>query len=54
MSQAHVHSSVDEAAYLRGEETAASKHAFVGGEIYAMAGSSERHDLYEDTGLLVV
>ena len=54
MSQYHVYSSVDEAAYLRGEETAASKHAFVDGEIYTMAGSSERHDLYEDTGLLVV
>jgi Uma2 family endonuclease len=44
MSQAHVHSPVDEAAYLRGEETAASKHEFVGGEIYAMAGANERHN----------
>lgn len=44
MSQAHVHSPVDEAAYLREEETAASKHEFVGGEIYAMAGASERHN----------
>jgi hypothetical protein len=42
MSQAHVHSPVDETDYLRGEETAASKHEFVGGEIY------------EDTGLFVV
>lgn len=44
MSQAHVHSPVDETDYLRGEETAASKHEFVGGEIYAMAGASERHN----------
>jgi Uma2 family endonuclease len=44
MSQAHVHSPVDEAAYLHGEETAASKHEFVGGEIYAMASASERHN----------
>ena len=44
MSQAHVHSPVDEAAYLHGEETAAAKHEFVGGEIYAMAGASERHN----------
>lgn len=44
MSQAHVHSPVDETDYLRGEETAASKHELVGGEIYAMAGASERHN----------
>lgn len=44
MSQAHVHSPVDETAYLRGEETAAAKHEFVSGEIYAMAGASERHN----------
>ena len=44
MSQAHVHSPVDETDYLREEETAASKHEFVGGEIYAMAGASERHN----------
>jgi len=43
MSQAHVHTPVDETDYLRGEETAASKHEFVGGEIYAMADKSERH-----------
>lgn len=44
MSQAHVHSPVDEADYLRLEETAAGKHELVGGEIYAMAGASERHN----------
>lgn len=44
MSQAHVHSPVAEADYLRLEETATSKHELVGGEIYAMAGASERHN----------
>ncbi|MDP2110909.1 MAG: Uma2 family endonuclease [Thiobacillus sp.] len=44
MSQAHVHSPVEETDYLREEETATSKHEFVGGEIYAMAGASERHN----------
>jgi Uma2 family endonuclease len=44
MSQAHSHSPVDEADYLRLEETASSKHELVGGEIYAMAGASERHN----------
>ncbi|MCA1977700.1 MAG: Uma2 family endonuclease [Thiobacillus sp.] len=44
MSQAHVHSPVDEADYLRFEETASSKHELVGGEIYTMAGASERHN----------
>jgi Uma2 family endonuclease len=44
MSQAHVHSPVDEADYLRLEETAICKHELVGGEIYAMAGASERHN----------
>ncbi len=44
MSQAHVHSPVDETDYLRLEETASSKHELVGGEIYAMAGASERHN----------
>jgi len=44
MSQAHVHSPVDETDYLRLEETAAGKHELVGGEIYAMAGASERHN----------
>jgi Uma2 family endonuclease len=44
MTQAHVHSPVDEADYLRREEAASSKHELVGGEIYAMAGASERHN----------
>lgn len=44
MSQAHVHSPVDETDYLRLEETASSKHELVGGEIYAMSGASERHN----------
>jgi len=44
MSQAHVHSPVDETEYLRLEEAATSKHELVGGEIYAMAGASERHN----------
>ncbi|MGK2950994.1 MAG: Uma2 family endonuclease, partial [Thiobacillus sp.] len=44
MSQAHVHSPVDETAYLHGEEAATLKHEFVGGEIYAMSGASERHN----------
>lgn len=44
MSQAHVHSPLDEADYLRFEEAAGSKHELVGGEIYAMAGASERHN----------
>lgn len=44
MSQAHIHSPVDETDYLREEEIAASKYELVGGEIYAMAGVSERHN----------
>ncbi|MHB1054219.1 MAG: Uma2 family endonuclease [Thiobacillus sp.] len=44
MSQAHVHSPIDETDYLRLEETASCKHELVGGEIYAMAGASERHN----------
>lgn len=44
MSQAHVHSPIDETDYLRLEETASVKHELVGGEIYAMAGASERHN----------
>lgn len=44
MSQARVHSPVDETDYLRLEEAAATKHELVGGEIYAMAGASERHN----------
>jgi Uma2 family endonuclease len=44
MSRAHVHSPIDESDYLRQEETASGKHELVGGEIYAMAGASERHN----------
>lgn len=44
MSPAHVHSPVDETDDLRLEETAAGKHELVGGEIYAMARASERHN----------
>jgi Uma2 family endonuclease len=44
MSQAHVLSPVAEADYLRREEAASTKHELVGGEVYAMAGASERHN----------
>lgn len=44
MSQARVHSPVDEIDYLRLEETASSKRELVGGEIDALAGASERHN----------
>ena len=63
MSQAHVHSPVDETVYLRGEETAAAKRALVVGETdridVACYGTKltltlTLDDLYEYTGLLVV
>ncbi len=44
MSQAHLHSPIDEADYLRREEAATGKHELVDGEIFAMAGASERHN----------
>lgn len=44
MSQARVHSPIDEADYLRREEAATCKHELVDGEIFAMAGASERHN----------
>ena len=44
MSQAHVHSRIDEADYLNREETATGKHELVDGEIFAIAGASERHN----------
>lgn len=44
MSQAHAHSPVDETDYLRREEAATGKHELVEGEIFAMAGASERHN----------
>lgn len=44
MSQAHLHSPIDETDYLRREETATGKHELVDGEIFAMAGASEQHN----------
>lgn len=44
MSQAHAHSPIDETDYLHREEVATGKHELVEGEIYAMAGASERHN----------
>ena len=44
MSQAYAHSLIDEADYLHREEAATSKHELAGGEIFAMAGASERHN----------
>jgi Uma2 family endonuclease len=44
MSQARAHSPIKEADYLRQEEAATGKHELVDGEVYAMAGASERHN----------
>lgn len=44
MSHAHAHTPLSEIDYLTAEETAEIKHEFVGGEIHAMAGASERHN----------
>lgn len=44
MSHAHVHTFLSEAEYLRLEEQASNKHELVNGEMYAMAGASERHN----------
>lgn len=44
MSQAHAHSPIDETDYLHREEVATGKHELVDGEIFAMAGASERHN----------
>lgn len=44
MAHAHSHEPLSEAAYLHLEETATVKHELVGGEMYAMAGASERHN----------
>jgi len=44
MSQAPVHPPIDETDYLRREAAAAGKHELVDGEIFAMAGASERHN----------
>ncbi len=44
MSQAHAYQPIPEAEYLAREETASVRHELVGGELYAMAGASERHN----------
>lgn len=44
MAYAQRHDALPEAQYLRLEETAAVRHEYVGGEIHAMAGASERHN----------
>lgn len=44
MSLAHAHPPVSEADYLNQEESARDKHELVMGEMYAMAGASERHN----------
>jgi Uma2 family endonuclease len=43
LKYAHDKISVDE--YLRGEVLAESKHEYIDGEVYAMAGASENHNL---------
>ncbi len=59
MSQAHLHSPVDETDYLRGKEAAAAKHALVGGETARINVACDGTRLTtlalpEDTGLAVV
>lgn len=44
MSQAHAWQPIGETEYLAQEETARVRHELVGGELYAMAGASERHN----------
>ncbi len=44
MSHAHTHTLLSEEDYLRMEEHASTKHELVDGEMYAMAGASERHN----------
>jgi Uma2 family endonuclease len=44
MSHAQAHQPLSEDDYLRQEAEAEIKHEFVGGETYAMAGASERHN----------
>jgi len=44
MSQAHAYQPIQEDEYLAQEETARVRHELVDGEIYAMAGASERHN----------
>lgn len=45
MTAAPQWSNVSEADYLAGELTAEIRHEFIGGEIYAMAGGNNRHNL---------
>jgi len=44
MSQAHAYQPLPEADYLAREAAATTRHELVGGELYAMAGASERHN----------
>lgn len=43
-ARAHISAPLTEADYLAGEALAAVRHELVSGEIYAMAGASERHN----------
>lgn len=57
MSQAHLHSPVDETDYLPGKESAAAKHALVGGETARIDVACDGTRLTlenEDTGLTIV
>ena len=45
MAQAHLKKTLTEAEYLALEAVATVRHEFVGGEMHAMAGASERHNL---------
>ncbi|NOT17926.1 MAG: Uma2 family endonuclease [Sulfuriferula sp.] len=44
MAHAHVHDFINEDDYLQMEAQASVKHELVGGDVYAMAGASERHN----------
>ncbi len=44
MSQAHAYQPLQEADYLAQEASATARHELVSGELYAMAGASERHN----------
>ena len=45
MSLKHVYEWISEEEYLQGELLAETKHEFIDGEVYAMAGASENHNL---------
>lgn len=45
MNLKHATNKITEAEYLQGELVAAFKHEFIDGEVYAMAGASEYHNL---------